>query len=84
MYRSCFKSDYAPRSLRIAYGFESLKLHRIYASHLTRNPASGRVMQKVGMTYEGCLRQHTKHWGIYEDRAIYGILATEWHEGKNK
>ena len=71
-------------SKAITYGFENLNLHRIYASHLTRNPASGRVMQKVGMIREGCLRQHIKHWGIYEDRAIYGILATEWHERKNK
>lgn len=71
-------------SKAIAYGFESLNLHRIYASHLTRNPASGRVLQKIGMTREGCLRQHIKHWGIYEDYAMYGILATEWHERKNK
>ena len=64
----------------IAYGFESLNLHRIYASHLTRNPASGRVMQKIGMIREGCLRQHIKHWGVYEDYAIYGILASEWRK----
>ena len=43
-------------SRAIACGFESLKLHRIYASHLTRNPASARVMQKIGMIREGCLR----------------------------
>ena len=71
-------------SKAIAYGFENLSLHRIYASHLTRNPASGRVLQKIGMIREGCLRQHIKHWGVYEDCAIYGILATEWYEGKNK
>ena len=71
-------------SRAIAYGFESLNLHRIYASHLTRNPASGRVLQKIGMIHEGCLRQHIKHWEVYEDYAIYGILASEWHERKNK
>ena len=71
-------------SKAIAYGFESLNLHRIYASHLTRNPASGRVMQKIGMICEGCLRQHIKHWGVYEDYAMYGILASEWQEQKNK
>ena len=68
----------------VAYGFKNLNLHRIYASHLTRNPASGRVIQKLGMTYEGCLRQHEQKWGKFEDVAIYGILATEWHERKNK
>lgn len=64
----------------IAYGFESLDLHKIYASHLTRNPASGRVLQKIGMISEGCLRQHIKHWGVYEDIAIYGLLASEWRK----
>ena len=71
-------------SKAIAFGFEGLNLHRIYASHLTRNPASGRVLQKIGMIREGCWRQHLKHWGIYEDLAVYGILATEWHELKNR
>jgi RimJ/RimL family protein N-acetyltransferase len=40
----------------VGYGFEGLGLHRIHTSYLTRNPAAGRVMQKLGMTYEGCLR----------------------------
>jgi RimJ/RimL family protein N-acetyltransferase len=61
----------------LRYGFDVLGLHRIYASYMTRNPASGRVMQKIGMTYEGCLRQHVQKWGIFEDIAIYGILRSE-------
>jgi ribosomal-protein-alanine N-acetyltransferase len=62
----------------VAYGFEGLGLHRIHASHMTRNPASGRVMQKIGMYYEGCLRQHINKWGVFEDLAIYGILQSEY------
>src|SRR5262245_13405706 len=62
----------------VQYGFEVLRLHRIYASYMTRNPASGRVMQKIGMTYEGCLRQHVQKWGVFEDLAIYGILQSEY------
>jgi ribosomal-protein-alanine N-acetyltransferase len=61
----------------LRYGFDVLGLHRIHASYMTRNPASGRVMQKIGMTYEGCLRQHVQKWGIFEDIAIYGILRSE-------
>ncbi len=45
------------------YGFEVLGLNRIYACHFKRNPASGRVVRKIGMTHEGCLRQHVKKWG---------------------
>ncbi len=58
----------------VRYGFEQLGLHRIYAHHMTRNPASGCVMLKIGMSHEGCLRQHIHKWGIFEDVNVYGIL----------
>jgi ribosomal-protein-alanine N-acetyltransferase len=62
----------------VRYAFEVLGLHRLHASYLTRNPASGRVMQKLGMTYEGCLRQHVNKWEVFEDLAVYGILRSEY------
>lgn len=62
----------------VRFGFEELKLNRIYASHFARNPASGRAMQKIGMTHEGCLRQHIKKWDAYEDLECYGILRSEY------
>ncbi len=58
----------------IAYGFGGLSLNRIYAMYFTRNPASARVMQKCGMVYEGCLRQHVQKWGVFEDIGIYGLV----------
>lgn len=62
----------------IRWGFEVRNLHRIFAAHFDRNLASGRIMQKLGMTYEGTLRQHTKKWGEYRDVVFYGILRDEW------
>ncbi|MBI4671465.1 MAG: GNAT family N-acetyltransferase [Chloroflexi bacterium] len=62
----------------IRFGFENLNLNRVYASHFVRNPASGRVMQKCGMRYEGTLRQHFVRWGQAEDLVYYGILKSEW------
>ncbi len=35
----------------VAYGFNSLGLKRIYAQHLTCNPASGKVMINAGMQH---------------------------------
>jgi RimJ/RimL family protein N-acetyltransferase len=58
----------------VQHGFETLQLNRIFARHLSRNPASGRVMVKVGMKFEGCLRQHVRKWGVFEDLNIYAIL----------
>ena len=71
---------YATEAAReiVRYGFESLDLNRIFACHYTRNPASGRVLQKAGMTYEGTLRQHWKKWDEYVDLAFYGVLRGEW------
>jgi RimJ/RimL family protein N-acetyltransferase len=60
------------------YGFNQTGLNRIFAWYLTRNPASGKVMQKLGMKPEGCLRQHIKKWGRYEDLQHYGILKNEY------
>ena len=62
----------------LKYGFEILGLNRVHASHMTRNPASGRVTQKIGMKHEGCLRQHAKKWGKFEDMEAYGILRSEY------
>lgn len=64
----------------LRYGFDQLKLNRIYARHFMSNPASGRVLQKVGMKYEGCQRQHVKRFGRFEDVALYGILRQEFYD----
>jgi RimJ/RimL family protein N-acetyltransferase len=52
-------------------------LHRIDARHLTRNPLSGRVMQKSGMRYEGVQRGAIRKWDRFEDVALYGLLASD-------
>ncbi len=66
----------------IAYGFDELNLNRVLAYHLTRNPASGRVMEKAGMRYEGHLRQHAMKNGVYEDLKLYAILRDDVENGR--
>jgi ribosomal-protein-alanine N-acetyltransferase len=65
-------------ALVLRFAFQEMGLNRVYAQHFPGNPASGRVLQKLGMTYEGRLRQHVRRWGIFEDLEQYGILADEW------
>lgn len=60
------------------FGFETLSLNRIFASHFSRNPASGRVLQKIGMTYEGTMRQHLKKWDEYVDLECYGLVRSDF------
>ena len=65
----------------LAFGFNGLGLHRIEARHLTRNPPSGRVMQKVGMSFEGVQRGAFLKGDAFEDVATYAILDDEWRTG---
>ena len=60
------------------YAFNALELHRVTAKYLRRNPASGRVLEKIGMTQEGVLRRHNKKWDAFEDVVVCGILREEW------
>jgi ribosomal-protein-alanine N-acetyltransferase len=71
---------YATEAAReiLRYGFETLALHRIFASHFKHNPASGRVLKKIGMKYEGCQREHLLKWDRFVDSELYGILRREW------
>ncbi|HEU4760678.1 MAG TPA: GNAT family N-acetyltransferase [Gemmatimonadales bacterium] len=64
----------------LQYGFGVLGLERIFAHHFAGNPASGRVMQKLGMRHEGTLRGHIEKWGRREDVECYGILREEFSE----
>lgn len=62
------------------HAFRVMGLHRVVAHHLQRNPASGRVMEKLGMTREGVAREHIMKWDRYEDVVMYGILRREWED----
>ena len=66
----------AARAL-VKYGFETLGLHRIFASHVARNTASAAVLKKIGMRHEGCQRAHILKWGEFLDLEMYGMLASD-------
>ena len=62
----------------LRYGFMDLGLNRIHARYLSRNPASGRVLEKIGMFYEGTRKQHILKWNVFEDLELMGILRVDW------
>lgn len=78
--RQYWCDNYATEAGRavLEYAFSSLGLNRVYARHLGKNPASGRVMQKLGMVYEGCLRQDVVKWGQVDDIILYSVLRSEY------
>jgi RimJ/RimL family protein N-acetyltransferase len=59
------------------YGFESLVLGRIWARAFARNPASSRVLEKVGMRHEGTLRSSIRKNDELLDAEVFGILRDE-------
>jgi len=63
----------------LEFGFTTLNLNRIHAHHFTRNPASGRVLVKIGMQHEGRLRQAVRKLDHYEDIELYAILREDFN-----
>jgi RimJ/RimL family protein N-acetyltransferase len=62
----------------IELGFKELHLHRIWASCLPGNPASVRVLEKLGLRREGLRIRNLKIHGEWRDSYLYAILAEEW------
>ncbi len=73
---------YATEAARmvLAFGFAYFGLHAVKSSHFASNPASGRVMEKIGMRYEGRRREHVfKEGRGFEDLVDYGILNGDFN-----
>lgn len=66
----------------INYLFNEVKFERIQAYYHTNNPASGRVMAKSGLKYEGRLRHYRKNTkGEFVDCDFYGIIKEDFIKG---
>ncbi len=65
----------------ITFGFTRMKLHRIEAICHIDNEPSLRVLEKVGMLYEGTLREHIYSEGVFYTVKLYSILKLDWETG---
>ncbi len=62
----------------LAFAFQELRVHRVVAFCNVANAASVRVMNKLGMSQDGRLRE-TRWWnGAWQDEFVYAILDREW------
>ncbi len=66
----------------ISLAFEEYRLHKVWAHADVRNKASWRVMEKIGMSREGLLREHHFVRGEAGDVYSYGILRSEWERSR--
>ena len=62
----------------VKYCFAEVGLNRIQGRCNDNNPGSYRVMEKLGMTYEGTLRQQLKIKGEFIDQRMYSILRSDY------
>lgn len=60
----------------IEFAFQKKGFHKVFARHYASNPASGKVMEKAGMTYEGTLKEHMYKIDHFEDVVCYGIVCS--------
>ncbi|WP_327063167.1 GNAT family protein [Jeotgalibacillus soli] len=58
----------------LQFAFDENQYHKIFARYFHSNPASGRVLQKLGMKKEGILIDHVRKENEYEDQVYYGRI----------
>jgi RimJ/RimL family protein N-acetyltransferase len=80
---------YATEAAReiVRFGFDVLGMHRIWSWCVAENVGSARVLEKVGMRFEGRLREKEYYKDRWHDHLLYAILEHEWraiqHPGRN-
>ena len=81
-----WNKGYATETLKavIKFLFEQCEAETIYASFMSNNPASGRVMEKSGLKYEGILRSRTIDKNLERNDLIsYSLTKQEYFELNN-
>ncbi|WP_232345135.1 GNAT family N-acetyltransferase [Actinoplanes awajinensis] len=70
---------YATDAMRTAcrYGFDRMRLHRIWLTVVVGNEAAHHIYQKIGFVDEGCLRQASRRDGQWRDVHLMGLLDGE-------
>lgn len=64
------------------FGFDELKLHRVWCYLLSENDPSAGVVERLGFRREAHIREN--HWmqERWWDTYLYGLLASEWAAGR--
>ena len=62
----------------VRFGFVALKLHRIEARYLKGNDRSCKLMERLGMRFEGERREAMLVKGAYRTVGTYSMLASEF------
>ena len=82
MSRAHWRKGVMPEALKavVDFLFDEVGFNRIEAEHDVNNPASGRVMEKAGLRYEGTLRQSGRNNQGIVDLVWRAILRSDWEK----
>ncbi len=74
------RQGYASEAARamISLGFDSFKLHRIYAVTAGANEPSARLLKGLGMRLEAHYREHALFQGEWDEELHFAVLDREW------
>lgn len=67
--------------LLVNHLFRETALRRLQALVSVENVASQRLLERLGFTLEGTLRQHFVIQGRAVDERVYAVLRGDWREG---
>lgn len=78
--RNYWRNGYATEAARamLRFGFSKLKLHRICATCNTKNKASAKVLEKIGMAQDGLFRKDVFEKGSWRDTYHFAILEPKF------
>lgn len=62
----------------LAFGFGPMDLNRVEALSFTQNTASRRLLEKLGFSCDGVLREYELVKGRFVDMAMYSLLRREY------
>lgn len=84
--RAHWGKGYATEAARavLAFAFEALELHRVWARHQPENVASARVMEKIGMRHEGRAVASAYVKGQWVDQVYCALLRSEWWQRRRE
>jgi RimJ/RimL family protein N-acetyltransferase len=75
---------YATEAARevVRFGFDVLRMHRIWSWCVAENTGSARVLEKAGMQREGRLRAKEFYKDRWHDHLLYAMLESDWRNSK--
>lgn len=81
-----WRKGFATEALKalLSYGFDILQLNRIGAIVYPENLPSQKLLEKIGFTNEGLLREYLIQGSTAHDTYVYSILRSEWKRIEEK